>query len=485
MTPTPLPGSAIPEAFLLWLGRSTGLSYPASRYDELWRGLAGVAHELGLADAQAAMGWLMTRPYTHAHAELLASHLSVGETWFLRETPTLDLLEQQLLPELIERRRGLDRSIRIWSAGCCSGEEAWTLAILLSRLLPDLSDWRISVVGSDIVPRFLERGRTGVYREWSFRGTPAWLRQRWFQTTASGQFQVAAALRPLVQFVSIDLFNDPFPPVANLAAFDIILCRNVLMYFEPAAMQRIVDKLRDALVDGGVLLTGLSETGRQRFIGFNQETALDVSFYRKGLSPAAAWLPPLSSTAVAEAAAAAPAPATPRSPPARHAALHPPVAAPAVIARHEIAQGLLDEHRYAQVITLIGSTPTAAELPLLARAHANMGQLDAAGRWCQQAIEHDKTDASLRYLAAVITSEQGNHDAAIQALRQALFLQDDFVLAHYLLGTLLARAGQRSAATRQYGVTLGLLSGLRDDDLLPESDGMTVAQLRLMLQASA
>ncbi len=172
LTPTPLPGSAIPEAFLLWLGRSTGLSYPASRYDELWRGLAGVAHELGLADAQAAMGWLMTRPYTHAHAELLASHLSVGETWFLRETPTLDLLEQQLLPELIERRRGLDRSIRIWSAGCCSGEEAWTLAILLSRLLPDLSDWRISVVGSDIVPRFLERGRTGYIANGRFAAPP-------------------------------------------------------------------------------------------------------------------------------------------------------------------------------------------------------------------------------------------------------------------------------------------------------------------------
>ncbi|KPC55188.1 CheR family methyltransferase [Amantichitinum ursilacus] len=480
--------AAIPEAFLQWLGRSTGLSYPTSRYDELWRGLAGVAHELGLADAQAAMGWLMTRPYTHAHAELLASHLSVGETWFLRETPTLDLLEQRLLPELIERRRNLDRTLRIWSAGCCSGEEAWTLAILISRLLPDAPSWRISVVGSDIVPRFLERARNGVYREWSFRGTPPWLRQRWFQTTPAGQFCVAESLRPMVQFVSIDLLNDPFPPISNIPAFDIILCRNVLMYFEPAAMQRIVDKLRDALIDGGVLLTGLSETGRQRFAGFNQETALDVSFYRKGLPPAPAWMPDMSIFA-----AAAPAAAGVTSPPAapvpaphlpRPSALHPPAPAPAVIARHEIAQGLLDEHRYAQVITLIGETPTADELPLLARAHANMGQLAQAARWCQQAIERDKTDASLRYLAAVITSEQGDLEGAIQALRQALFLQGDFVLAHYLLGTLLARAGQGAAAARQLNVTASLLAGMRDEYLLPESDGMTVAQLRQMLQAS-
>ena len=486
LTPvTSASANAVLQNFIDWLCRVAGLSYPPSRHDELWRGLAGVAHELSLPDAASAMAWFMARPYTHSGAELLASHLSVGETWFLRETPTLDLLEQRLLPDLIERRRNLDRTLRIWSAGCCSGEEAWTLAILVSRLLPDAETWRVSVVGSDIVPRFLERARSGIYREWSFRGTPPWLRSRWFEPTTNGQYRVVDSLRSMVSFASIDLLNDPFPPVGQIASFDIVLCRNVLMYFEPPAMQRIVDKLRDALVEGGVLLTGLSETGRSRFAGFNQEVALDVSFYRKGLPPSDslfipgfAFTPPVAPPVERWTSAAPPTPHV-----ARPAALHAPAPAAPAIARHEIAQGLLDERRYAQVITLLGDTPEPVELPILARAYANLGRLTDAAVWCAASIEQHKTDPTLRYLQAVVLSEQGLLTQAIQALRQSLFLQSDFILAHHMLGTLLARNGQAVQARKQFDNAQTLLAGLPPDALLPESDGMTAGQMQQLLSA--
>src|SRR6185369_3291595 len=120
--------------------------------------------------------------------ETLAGHLTIGETYFFREQSSFDILENSILPDLIASRRGRGQRLRIWSAGCSTGEEAYSLAILLSRLIPDQREWQITILATDINSSALGKAVQGVYSDWSFRGVPQWIRQRYFKKTHDGRY---------------------------------------------------------------------------------------------------------------------------------------------------------------------------------------------------------------------------------------------------------------------------------------------------------
>lgn len=121
-----------------FLGAQMGLHFPAERWRDLGRGLSAAAREFGFTDTDACIQWLLASPLTRHRIEVLASYLTVGETYFFRDKKTFDLLEGQILPELIRSRRGTNHLLRIWSAGCATGEEPYSIAILLHKLIPDL-----------------------------------------------------------------------------------------------------------------------------------------------------------------------------------------------------------------------------------------------------------------------------------------------------------------------------------------------------------
>src|SRR4030081_182852 len=123
-----------------------GLHFPLERLTDLQRGLAGAADEMGFDDVAACADWLLSAPLTKAHLQVLASHLTIGETYFFRDKRTLDVLAGRVLPELIQARRGHEQRLRLWSAACCSGEEPYSLAILLHQVLPDLAEWHITIL---------------------------------------------------------------------------------------------------------------------------------------------------------------------------------------------------------------------------------------------------------------------------------------------------------------------------------------------------
>src|SRR2546428_1703787 len=159
---------------LLWqvnekLAAQMGLHFPKERWSDLARGIGAAAEQFDFQNVESFVRWLVVSALTRAQLETLASHLTVGETYFFRERKSLEILEENILPELIRTRRGTDQRIRIWSAGCCTGEEPYTIAILLDRLLPDIRDWQITITATDINPCFLKKASDGLYSEWSFR----------------------------------------------------------------------------------------------------------------------------------------------------------------------------------------------------------------------------------------------------------------------------------------------------------------------------
>jgi len=163
-----------------------GLSFPKERWNDLERGLQQAAPDLGFTDAEACARGLLLSSLTKPQIEILASHITVGETYFFRDKKSFDVLENTIFPALIQKRRETGRQLRIWSAGCATGEEPYSIAIVLRRLIHDIKEWNITVLATDINPLFLGRAANGLYGEWSFRDVPAAVKERYFQRTGQG-----------------------------------------------------------------------------------------------------------------------------------------------------------------------------------------------------------------------------------------------------------------------------------------------------------
>ena len=192
--------------------------------------------------------------------ETLATQLTVPETHFFRIGPQIDALSQTVLPDLERRLLGV-RPLQLWSAGCSTGEEAYTLAILAERVCSQHG--QIRILGTDLHPQSLEVARRGSYRAWSFRDTPVHVRDRYFSVLTedlaqdhSPKWQIAAKLRQIVRFDSHNLLSADW---SMLGRFDLILCRNVMIYFSNTTAQHLIERLAAQLQPSGWLILGPSD----------------------------------------------------------------------------------------------------------------------------------------------------------------------------------------------------------------------------------
>jgi chemotaxis protein methyltransferase CheR len=419
----------------------TGLHFPDERRIDLQRGLADAAIELGFDNARSCAKWLLSAELTPPQLDTLASHLTIGETYFFREPKAFQALATQVLPELIERRRGNEQRLRLWSTACSTGEEAYSLAILIRQTLPDLRDWHVSILGTDINSRSLKKAVRGVYGEWSFRDTPAGFKESYFERTAEGRYSVRPEVRSLVRFAPMNLVQDGFPSLAtDTNAMDIVLCRNVLIYFEPSQATTLIGKLRHSLVDDGWLAVSPSECSQTLFSEFSATNFPGAVLYRKTRREPQAPPPsrPEVTAWVQETTRALPSPVAPR-----------PVLKPDDFAR-------------------------------LTRSRANEGRLEEALDWSERWIVADKLDAVAHYLNAMVLQELGDREQARRSLQRAIYLKPDFVLAHFALGNLAERGGRMH---QHFQNTLELLSRMPPGQILPESDGLTAARLAEIVTA--
>lgn len=472
------------------LAASLGLHFPPERWADLQRGLGSAAGAFGFTDAETCAQWLLSAPLGREQIEVLASCLTVGETYFFREKRAFEVLEQQILPELIATRRGRDQRLRLWSAACCTGEEPYSIAMMLSRLLPDIAEWQVTLLATDINPRFLQKAAAGVFGEWSFREMPDRIKTEYFRRTAPKRYEIADHIKRRVTFAYLNLVEDVYPSLTNNTnAMDVIFCRNVLMYFEPAQAQRVLHRLYCSLVDDGCLLLSACEASQGHSAGFAAVCAPGAVVYRKPSARQAPGVPaaePRACEPPTPFAFAAPEP-MPQVYPA------PPVVAPAHVtastpAPYAEAVALFEQGRYAEAVGHLaklvageGADPKA--LALLTRACANQGQLGEALYWCEQTLAADKMNPSFHYLHATILQEQGAVAAAARSLQRALYLDPHFVLAHFALGNLARSQAKPVEAAKHFQNAQHLLRGLRPDELLPEAEGLTAGRLAEIIGA--
>jgi chemotaxis protein methyltransferase CheR len=347
------------------------------------------------------------------------------------------------------------------------------LAILVQRLLPDWADWHIKILATDINERFLQKAAAGVYGEWSFRQSAAGFKERYFVPTADGRLAVAPQIRNCVSFAQLNLAGDAFPSLAtDTNAMDVILCRNVLIYFTPAHAHKLVQNLRHALMDEGWLAVSPSECSQALFSGFTAVNFPGSVLYQKcqgaAVSPPS-WRPAPVLTPMPNTVPAFEAPPRPNA-----------TAADAVIGAPdtlEVAESLYGQGRYAEAASAVLRNPEGPRtFSLLTRALANKGQLSEALAWSERWIAADKMDCAAHYLHAMILEEQGAREAARRSLNRAVYLEPEFALAHFALGNL-ARADGSGEATRHFENALHLLRACPPDLPLPESDGLAAGRL--------
>ncbi|MCM2358336.1 MAG: chemotaxis protein CheR [Geobacteraceae bacterium] len=495
------------DQFSAFITARFGLHYPRTRRRDLERRIAAIADHFGHADGASCIDWLTSARLTRDQFDTIARHLTIGETYFFREPQSFELLAADILPTLIASRRGRDQRLRIWSAGCSTGEEPYSLAILLKRMLPDLPKWHVTILATDINADSLARAARGEYGDWSFRGAPPWLKSGYFTQNRQGRFEIAAAIRKMVTFAPLNLAQDPYPSLLNNTnAMDLIFCRNVLMYFAPHQAEQAVAGFHQSLVAGGWLVVSPCETSSTLFGEFAAVHARNAVFYRKDGQRGAA-VAPVSAAAGAMALLLPPVTAAqPQPDPPPMAPPQPPLPVPAAAAAlaqeeprlspYEEAQALYRQGLFADAATRLAefladgakghaSSPSFGKAAvLLARLLANQGNLATALDWLEKAIAASKLDPEARYLQAMIFQEQGATDAAVAALKRTLYLDQHFVLAHFALANLSLQRGRAKEAARHLENAAALLAGYGPEDMLPGSDGMSARRLGEIIAAT-
>ena len=428
-----------------------GLHFPPARLSDLERGICAAAVEFGFDHVASCIEWLLSSAPSADRIKTLSHYLTVGDTYFFRDKRLFEILETQVLPEIIDSRRGREQDLRIWSAGCSTGEEPYSLAIVLSRLLPDLQDWKTAILATDINPVSLAKAAAGVYREWSFRDTPSWVKEGYFKERERNS-ELTPAIKGMVTLSCLNLAEDPYPAISAVNGMDIICCRNVLMYFSRDRAQKVIHKLAGCLADGGWLVVSPVDVPGTELPSLLRPVRFpDAILFKKEARPRDPLLRPIfhPAGAIQEPAVDDTTGKIPnRMPAKRHV---PPVPVPAV-----------SDNLWRQ-----------------ARLLADQGRLAEALAVCAEAIQSDKLNPALHYLQATILQEMGRTDEAVAVLQRAVYIDQDFAMAHFALGHLMIHgkeAGKHLKKARSLLEVYGL-------GVPPEGEGMSAGRLIELISA--
>jgi chemotaxis protein methyltransferase CheR len=449
--------------------------------DEKAELLSRVLEERAAAQGAGSPEAYLARLSSASREELgaLAEQLTVGETYFFRNEHDTDAFTGAVLPART-RARASERRLRILSAGCSSGEEPYTLAMLL-RDQTLLAGWDVRIHAFDVNPAAIARARAARYSAWSLRQTPPEMRDRFF-TPDGRELLLADEVRSLVTLEERNLAPED-PAFWSPGAFDVVFCRNVLMYLEPEAVRRIVARIASALAPGGFLFLGHAETLRGVSTDFHLRQT-DGTFYyqtRGGAeaapaararsapsarverpprpAPGTGWMDAIHEASQRIAALSGAGASTPGDPGARRPAGLPATDAPPARGAIAVAHELLERERFLEALAALGPAADRDRdvdaLLLRAVLLASSGDAPGAEAVCERVLQLDELNAEAHYLRALCRDHGGDRAAAADHDRYALYLDPTFAMPRLHLGLLAKRAGDVEHARRELARALG------------------------------
>jgi chemotaxis protein methyltransferase CheR len=388
--------------------------------------------QLGLVDEREYFDRLRGAAPTFVETELrnLLNLVTITETCFFRDVSQFRLLRERIIPTLISERspRGVGpKRIRIWSAGCSSGEEAYSIAITLDSLgiYATFPDWSIEIVGTDLNTEALEKARRGVYAARAVRNVEGRLLDQYFVPDGKG-FALCDAIKNRVSFEFGNLVQTPMPTTGPQ---DIVFCKNVAIYFSSDVTRKLIEGLRATLAPGGYLLLGHAESLWQMSDGFTVIEHERMFAYRKSFDQAVRLPPKVKQ---------------PKS-----AALGDPnVQYDSCLAAFRAGEWDAAESGLGALVT---ACPTFVPgILLLGGLYAHRGRFDDAMAQAQSVLEVSALEPRAHLLLGMIAARRERPDDALQSLRRALYLDDSLALGHFWLGNLYRERGDVARACQEY-----------------------------------
>jgi chemotaxis protein methyltransferase CheR len=440
-----------------------GLRFDDSQRASLCASVSARMQQLGIAREAEYLKRLRGGAYPSVETELrnLLNLVTVTETCFFRDASQFRLLRDHIIPTLMAERStrpGNAKKIRIWSAGCSSGEEAYSIAMTLEEtgVYAACPDWSIEIIGTDLNTKALEKAQRGVYTARAVRNVEARMLNDYFVRDGK-TFALNESIKNRVNFEFGNLTKTPMP---STGPQDVVFCKNVAIYFSADVTRRLIDGLRDTLAPDGYLLLGHAESLWQMSDDFTLVEHERAFCYRKHSGRSST---PAVTVTGTETVAQGPA-----------VAQNPPVAqGPAVAQNPPVAQGLspakisdpniqydtcLAAFRAGEWDAAEGSlTALAASCPtfvpgllLLGGVYVHRGRFDDAMAQAETVLKISALEARAHLLAGMIAARRQRHEEALPALRRALYLDDSLALGHFWLGNLYRERGDRARACLEY-----------------------------------
>lgn len=455
----------------------TGISFS----QEKRRDVAMKIADLVQGDRGLASGGDLVRAAKSSDVALqkIINRLTIGESYFFRNKPHFDALKEHVLPTIIEEV-ARSRRLRIWCAGCAGGEEPYSLAILLRESFPALDGWNVSIFATDINTDFIAKARQGVYSRWSFRGVDERLIDKYFVEEEPNKFRLARNVVRTVEFRWFNLSNLPFTAALGGEQFDLVLCRNVLIYFPYQLANAVVDGFAEVIAPGGYLLVGHSEAFPA--LAHLETVYTNATYYYRRSGPGRTSLRPRrresllaipgigvetvipqSVVVTAQTVVESPGPRSNSTSGSPAATLRPRQKPPSAVS------------------VALPSARAAMDMDSTLRSMrdlANTGKVNEAfERLTALSLATGKLDYRVHFLRAIVGDQAGKLSEAVRSLKQAIFLNKKFVLGHFYLGVVQERQGDLKSAGRYFRNVLNLLESLSLDQQLEEAEGLTVGRL--------
>ena len=479
---TPAPSRTDIEQFRTVVSCHLGLQYEDEKLDylaDVMRQRMQSFSRPRFDSCSAYLGHLNASSNGAAEWRTLAEQLTVNETFFFRNTDNFLALAEIVLPERI-RANAQTKQLRILSAGCSSGDEPYSLAIMVREALPDLDAWDVKIIGIDINPAILLKATQGRYSEWSLRATSADIRRRFFRADGA-DFVLASEIQKMVSFQERNLVDED-PLFWAPHAYDVVFCRNVLMYFSRDTARDVVRRIRQALRPRGFLFLGHAETLRGITPEFHLCHTNDTFYYQQPdacdaaakitwgaptdkpaedllseVELSANWVDVIHHAATRIATLAAPQVAN------KPLGSQPALAASPRAWDLSLVLEAVRQERFADALALIGCLPADSNedpdaLLLRAVLLTNHGRLNESEEVCRRLLALDELNAGAHYLMALCREHDGDAKGAIEHGLTAIYLDPSFAMPHLHLGILAKRSGDDATAQRELGQALILLA---------------------------
>jgi chemotaxis protein methyltransferase CheR len=458
-----------------FLHDAAGLVFDDSRRDSLGYALGERLPRTGFTDVTPYLDHVMSPEGAEERQQLL-DEVTIPETYFFRNPPQIRALGRQVLPELV-RANAESKRLVIWSAGCSTGEEPYTVAMLLLELIPDHREWDIRIIATDVSQRALAAARKARYGQRSVQLADAERVERFFDLD-HGDYVVKPEVRALVTFRHHNLVTDPSPFLSR--EIDLVLCRNVTIYFNRETTRGLMDRFHRSLTDGGYLFLGHAETLWQITDAFRLVTLGDAFVYRRidppkverkiglGSLKAFGWRNGAGPERVE-----VPVQPSPENLPA-------PVAVSSLLSRLQIP---VREPAVAPAPV----APVMDYLPSLQLVHQELkaGRYLLAAEMAESLASREPLLAEAHYLRGMALCNQGRDRDALDSLRKAVYLDSNAGFAHFLLAGALARLGESAAAATSYRAAAETLGRRAGDAVAAELGGRSIAELIVLCRSLA